>query len=225
VADDLEITDAAQDAVEPDTAPDTETTNEAPPWGEDFDAQRAWNTIQNLRTREKELEKAAKEYERLTSDPDAYYEHGTRQGWVELDDDPEQEPEAESTDDPTARDVAELKAWKEQQDQERALNAFNSDLDRLAGDAEVELTPAQRKLIMVESLNNGWNQEATQKAFESLKSDLDAYEQRVIERYRNSKKAPSPPRAGKQGEAEFDPTDRDERQKRMEAIIASAAED
>ncbi len=221
MADDLETTDAAQDAVEPDNTPSVE---ESAPWGDDFDANRAWNTIQNLRAREKELEKDAAEYKRLTSDPDAYYEHGTRQGWVELEDTPEEPEDAEPDDAPWSRDVAELKAWKEQQEQAAALDAFNSDLNKLAGDAEVELSAAQRKLIMVESLNNGWNQKATAEAFESLKADLEAQEQRAIDRYLASKKAPSPPRAGKAGEAVFDPTDRDARQRRM-AEVAQATED
>lgn len=218
MADDLDISDAAQEAVEPDNAP-----VESAPWGDDFDPQRAWNTIQNLRNREKELEKAAKEYERLTSDPEAYYEHGTRQGWVELENDIPEEPEAVADDDdPLHREVQELKSWKQQQEEAASLNAFNADLDKLCAENEVDLTAAQRRLVLVDSLNNGWNPDATKAAFEGLVTDLKSYEQQVIERYRASKKAPSPPRAGKAGEAEFDPTDRSERQARMEAIIAAA---
>lgn len=221
MADDLDISDAAQEAVEPDNAP-----VESAPWGDDFDPQRAWNTIQNLRNREKELEKAAKEYERLTSDPEAYYEHGTRQGWVELEDNTPEEPE--SFDDPNAdlrSKVEQFEQWKEQQEQAAALNAFNADLDKLAAEADVSLTQKQRNLIMVDAINGGWNQDATAKAFNEFVDDLKAYEQQVIERYAASKKAPSPPRPGKQGEAEFDPTDRDARQARMEAIIAASADD
>jgi hypothetical protein len=54
-----EVTPAAP-AVPAAPAPVEPAAPPAPPWGEDFDPARAWQTIQNLREREKELEKAPK---------------------------------------------------------------------------------------------------------------------------------------------------------------------
>lgn len=46
-----------QDAPEAGAAQQAGQTPQTPPWGDDFDPERAWNTIQKLREREKELEK------------------------------------------------------------------------------------------------------------------------------------------------------------------------
>lgn len=64
----------------PETTPETPETpegtatppkpesSETPPWGDDFDAERAWKTIQNLRKEEKELKAYKAEQERLAKE-------------------------------------------------------------------------------------------------------------------------------------------------------------
>lgn len=52
----VETTPPATASTAPTQTPPT-AGNEPPPWGEDFDAARAWHTIQTLREREKELSK------------------------------------------------------------------------------------------------------------------------------------------------------------------------
>lgn len=48
---------ATQPVPPPPAATQPETPAETPPWGDDFDPDRAWGTIKNLREREKELSK------------------------------------------------------------------------------------------------------------------------------------------------------------------------
>lgn len=66
---------AAQDAVEP-----AEPTS-PPVFEGDFDPDRARRTIDHLRSREKELEQQAKEFDRLQNDPDAFKEFAERLGY------------------------------------------------------------------------------------------------------------------------------------------------
>lgn len=57
---DAQATDEVADGT---ATPDAPKAGETPPWGEDFDAERAWKTIQNLRAKEKriaDLEREAK---------------------------------------------------------------------------------------------------------------------------------------------------------------------
>ena len=118
-----------QSAVEAET-PDVEapvSEDAPPPWGEDFDPSRAWNTITHLRDREKELAKQVKEFERLRSDPEAQRAFLNELGY-ELEDEPEEtadddEPEY---DDPAMARIAALEkrlAEKERTESEAAGRA------------------------------------------------------------------------------------------------------
>jgi hypothetical protein len=204
----------AQDAVEP--------TLETPvPWGDDFNPERAWKTITHLRDREKELEKQAREYERLQQDDSAFKEFVSQRGY-EIPDDEIEEPD--SFDDPIAdvrKTVDELAQWRQQQEVDRALNAFNSDIDTKAEKAGVSLDQVDRDWLLQESLKGGFTPDAVNKAFAALATRNKALEQAAIDRYLNSKRAPTPPQAGKAGAPEFDHLDRKARLARMEAMVAA----
>jgi hypothetical protein len=172
-----------------------ETTDAPPPWGEDFDAARAWQTITHQRKREAELETVAKEYERLKSDPDAQKEFLSTLGYeVEDDDDmfdeqPQENPEVAAL----KKQLEDLSTWRDREEAQRREAAFNADLDRLADKAEVELDPEDRELIAYLASKNGpenFTPQAVEQAFEALLARYEQNAQRSMERMKKGKKAP-----------------------------------
>lgn len=141
MADDLEQDAGAQGAVEqPEpTEPTAETSQgEQPPWGDDFDAQRAWSTIQNLRGREKELEQAAKEYERLTSDPTAYVDFGTQRGYIDIA--PDDQPAVDEFADPQELVAARLEALEQRFQQQGQEAQQAQQIAQIEQHVETQLT-------------------------------------------------------------------------------------
>jgi hypothetical protein len=207
----------AQAAVEP-------TTSEAPvPWGDDFNPERAWKTITHLRDREKELEKQAKEFERLQQDDSAFKDFVSQRGYEIPDEEPE-EPEYDLNEDPTAdirKTVDELRQWREQQEVDKALTAFNKDIDAKATEASVNLDKVDRDWLLQESIKGGFTTDAVNNAFSQLAERNKQLEQAAVERYLASKRAPTPPQPGKAGAPEFDPRDRRARQAHFEALVAA----
>jgi hypothetical protein len=188
--------DAAQSEATDDTS-----TDAPPPWGDDFDAARAWNTISHLRGREKELEPVAKALERLRSgeDRDTFREIAATFGYEIPEDD---EPDDDGLeDDPVAdvrKQVSELAAWRAQQENERKLSAHFDQVNKLAEGAEIALTDHERKLIFNEALTEkGLDTKLTEAAFQSIAAYRDEIRKQAIEGYRGSKKAPTVPPAGK----------------------------
>jgi hypothetical protein len=172
-----------------------ETTDAPPPWGEDFDAARAWQTITHQRKREAELETVAKEYERLKSDPDAQKEFLSTLGYeVEDDDDmfdeqPQENPEVAAL----KKQLEDLATWRDREEASRRESAFNADLDRLAEKAEVELDADDREWIAYRASKNGpenFTPEAVEAAFQALYERDIARAQTYGKRLKASKKAP-----------------------------------
>jgi hypothetical protein len=221
VSDDLsqaaESAEAAQGAVEP---------NAPAPWGDDFNPERAWQTISHLRGREKELESKAKQFERLAEDEDALREFLAERGFT-FDEDDEEEPfDGTTEDDPTAElrtKLSELEQWKAQQEAERGLAQFNKDLDGFAKEASVELSDLDREFILSQTIKGGNNPKAAKAAFDRFVEHRQAQEKAILDRYLKSKTegVPSPPQPGKAGKAEFDPTDRKARRARLAQIVAA----
>lgn len=214
-----ESAEAAQSAVEP------EAPSAPAPWGDDFNPDRAWQTITHLRGREKELEQQAKQYERLRSDPDAQRQFLADLGY-EVDEDTGVDDEVEDPDDPIqplTQKLSELEAWKAQQEHQASLDAFNKDIAGFAAEAKVELTEDDKFLLLQKTFQTGGNPAAARKAFDAHVELIKARDKAIIDRYLKSKSdgVPSAPQPGKAGRAEFDPTDRKARKARMEAIIAT----
>lgn len=210
----VEPVETAQAAVEP--------TSETPvPWGDDFNPERAWKTITHLRDREKELEKQAREFERLQQDDSAFKEFVSQRGY-EIPDDEIEEPDDFPTDQPTSDPrVDEIYQWKQQQEVDKALTAFHSDIDAKAEKAGVNVDQVDRDWLLQESIKGGFTPDAVNKAFDSLAERNKQLEQAAIERYIASKRAPTPPQPGKAGAPEFDPRDSKARLARLEALVAA----
>jgi hypothetical protein len=205
----------AQAAVEP--------TIESAPFDGEFDADRARRTIDHLRERERELEKQAREYQRLQQDDSAFKEFVSQRGYEIPDDEPE-EPEFDLNEDPTAdirKTVDELRQWREQQEVDKALTAFNKDIDAKATEASVNLDKVDRDWLLQESIKGGFTTDAVNNAFSQLAERNKQLEQAAVERYLASKRAPTPPQRGKAGAPEFDPRDRRARQAHFEALVAA----
>lgn len=215
-----ESAEAAQGAVQPDV-PSQEAP---PPWGEDFNPERAWKTITHLRGREKELESEAKALERLRSgsDPDALREIADAYGFEIPEDDSDVDiPDLEPEDD-VRRQVRELAEWREQQEQQKAIDEFRSHVNKLSKDAGLELDDDEVQTVFARSIAKGFTPDATTEAFQWLTGRYSAVEQKAIEKYLQSKSGvPTPPQPGKAGAPQLDPSDRKARQAHFEALIAA----
>jgi hypothetical protein len=85
--------------------------------------------------------------------------------------------------DPVARE------WIQQQEVEKNLSAFNAHLDRLAGDPNL-LDEFDRQALLQKSLASGFNEKATEEAFDAWKKREDARQKKAVDDYIKSKRAP-----------------------------------
>lgn len=142
----------AQGTVEPDAAaPETTTavTEDAPPWGDDFDPQRAWNTIQTQRARETELEQ---QFKALREDPKALSEFLSELGYELPDDDDDTDEDTFLEDDP---------------DEDDPLAARLKDLERKLAERE------QKESAQAEEAQLNQMLEGVEKQFASISPDID----------------------------------------------------
>lgn len=184
-----------------------------PPWGEDFQPERAWETIQKQRAREAELEPAAKTFKRLDAgeDLDTFKKLAEKYGF-ELPE-VEEEPDEDEFDDDDPRD-AQLKElterqkahdeWIAEQRQVATVRAFTTDLDEMLAEKGVELDEDDRALIFERSARIGqetksWDRNATAKALDWLLGKYEKREQAAVERLKSSKRAPHVSPGGKPG--------------------------
>ena len=200
-----------------------EPTDAPPPWGEDFDAARAWQTITHQRKREAELEAVAKEYERLKSDPEAQREFIATLGYEVEDDDYEDEPTTPQENPEVAalrQQLEDLANWRNQREAQEREAAFNADLDRLAAEAQVELDQEDREWIAFRASRNGpesFTPEAVKQAFQALYDRDIARSKQYVERVKSGKKAPSVTPAGTA--AAPTPPDLDDPQSRVKFML------
>jgi hypothetical protein len=211
------------DPAEPEVTADPAV--ETAPFEGEFDADRARRTIDNLRAREKELSVAAKEYERLTTDPSAYTQFGAQQGWVELPE--EEEPEYSYTPEPVADPrVDELVAWRDEQNALSVKAAFDRDLDALAAKAELQIDEDDRMSLLVKAVNlssGNLGPDQTAEVFEAFAARKEQERRAWIDSYTKSKQAPAAPVDGPQGEPRFDLSNMSEAQAREARIARIAA--
>lgn len=190
-----EPVETAQEPVEPTTA---EPEAEAHPWGEDFDPERAWNTIQNLR----QFEKQAKEYERLRSDPDAIYELARQAGLVEEAEDPEPEPETQPT--------AQADPWLDTFRTQWVLKHAAEQRDEIVAELGRDLTEEEIGLLLAAA-------PVDEVGVPQLKAAWDAMRQ--LSGPKEPRKPARPPGKGSPGVEKFDIHDEEQRLKRMAAVM------
>lgn len=164
------------------------------PWGDDFDPERAWKTIQNLR----QFEKTAKEFERIQSDETARTEWLRGQGYeVETADADDSEEELFEEDDPVApvrKDLDELKTWQREREQERINGLIKADLDSYNEDSGWDLDDDDRADIVARAtrLNpKGFGPDDLKKAHEAFIARLNRAGENGVEKAKKPKPSPS----------------------------------
>jgi hypothetical protein len=195
--------DATVPAVEPgEAAQDAATEQASPPWGDDFDAQRAWDTITKLRA----FEKPAREFERIKSDEDARAEFLKELGYEFAEDDEPDTPDEELFDDddpvaPLNEKLTQLEQWKQQQEAKEAAAAIRSDLDTFNEGSDWELDDDDRQAIVARANRqnpNGFGPDELRKAHDWFIARLDRAAEAAVERAKTPKpKAPHVTAAGK----------------------------
>jgi hypothetical protein len=186
----------------------------SPPWGEDFDADRAWRSIQAGRETEKELKERLRAAEAAWDDEDAAYQRVSEKfphwlddgGSVESDDDDEYED-----DDPREAQLKELAdrqaahdQWITEQKDQAQLRAYHADVDKVQAEKEVEFDQDDRVLIAQKAASyNNDGKPFTKKELEKAVDWLIARDERVaqarLDRLKSSKRAPHVSAGGNAG--------------------------
>ena len=193
MSDDLDLAAESADVqAEPGTpAPDTTP----PPWGDEFDPARAWQTITHLRDREKELESEAKQAKALREDPNALREFLADLGYELPDEDPEDDIDVDDEDPiaPLRSQVQSIQEYIAEQRAERTVDAFAKHLDQLTTDAELQLSDRDKQIVFRDALDLGGLTKAnTEKAFKAHTEWLSELDSRLRQGWQEKKKAPTP---------------------------------
>ena len=191
-----EGTEAAESAETAQAAVDTDGSS--PPWGDDFDADRAWKTITSQREEAKELKERLRQEQAIWENEQAVAARAAEKFQWQLEqgeDEPDDEELAD--DEPVDPRVEAHDQWIRSQQEKQALKDFNEDLDSAASETEVKLTARDRKTILAESMANGFNPDATRKALKELIEDREQLKASWQEELSTSKQTPRPPGSGK----------------------------
>jgi hypothetical protein len=214
VSDDPTLADVSADAAQ------SAETDAPPPWGDDFNADRAWKTISHQRRREAELEPDAKSWKRFREDDEYRREVLSELGYEVGGDDDNLEEDFEDdtpTDDPR---LSKFEKFIEEQQAKEANQQFNDHLDTLSG--ENKLSKKERDWLKAESVQNGFTPQATEKAYKEFVEWRDERDKAAVERYTKSKQAPNtPPQPGRSGEEKRNPRDRNARRAAMAAAMVA----
>lgn len=141
--------------------------------------------------------------------------------------DPDPEPMVATDDGEPPAWAAELLADKETRELASVASEMLDHIDQLAEGKKLELTVKQRDAIFREARDAGAHQASngkmvTERVFDEWFDDLSAAEQKAVERYRKSKRAPRVPAPGQPGTAQVDLKDPKQRRAVMAAAIADA---
>lgn len=212
-----ETTEAVEETPSPEAA--ETTAEESPPWGDDFDASRAWNTIQTLRGEVKESKQTAQEAKELrdaisiAQDPN-HPQHREALEYLEfpyeLEDDEDFDLEDDS--DPNAERLSAVEQQLQSQQEAENLREFNAHLGDLAENAEIELSQRDQNYLLNASVEGGFTPEATEQAFKDWFEERKNHDKQVVERYLKTKQAPH---VSKVGSSATELPDLDDRQKRI----------
>lgn len=193
-----ESTEAAESAETAQGAVESEAPV-SPPWGDDFNPERAWKTILSQRDRERELESEAKAWKRFREDEEFRREQLSELGY-EFEEPPEEEDE---DDEPQFLTRQEFEQREQQRQIAESNRMFAADLKELTSERPL---PKQGQDWISALYERGKFKTAT-----DVKAALDewyAYEDSLKEDGKRSRPTsptpPSPPQPGRAGEAEFD---------------------
>ena len=208
-----ESAEIAQSAVESEGPP--------PPWGDDFNPERAWQTITHLRGREKELESEAKTWKQFREDEEFRRQQLAELGYEfeeeqEDEDDDYEEEESKPLQDPRVDQIL----------AERAQERYERDLSRFKGDRE--LSQQAKDWIGYTTSRTGNSPEALEKAVNAWFEYEDGLRETVKRERPKPPTPPATPQSGRAGEAEIDrksTTASQRRQARRDRIAAALEAD
>lgn len=186
---------------EPDTPVDAAQgaeATEAPPWGDDFDAGKAWNTITTQRQAEKELKE---ELRQIREDREAFLKF-TEQHHRDLLADEEDEAagseeDVEFEDDdqiaPVRKDLDEIKAWQQEREAERVAAQIRTDLTAINEGSDWELDQFDHEQIVAAASRDpkGFDKAALERAHKSYIDRLNKAGEVYVERAKKPKPKPS----------------------------------
>lgn len=212
---------AAESAETAQGAVESETT--APPWGDDFSPEKAWNTITQQRESEKELKERLREAEQVWEDEQALRERLQAKGFEFAD--AEEDDDEDDDDEPRFLTRQEFEEKERQRDLAESNRAFAQDLKELT--SERELSKHGRDLIVSRYQRGDFKNASDLQA--ALKEWYE-WEDSLREDGKRSRPKPptppAPPGAGKAGDQEFDRRNATaaQRKAQREARIAAAVE-
>lgn len=218
-----ETTEAAESAETAQGAVESETSA---PWGDDFSAEKAWNTIQTQRESEKELKERLRQAEQVWEDDQALRERLQAKGFEFADDADEDDDDFGDDDDgPQFLTKQEYEERERQRQVADSNRQFASDLKELT--SERELSKYGKDLISAK-YERGEFKNASE--LKTALTEWFEWEDSLKETgLRSRPKPPTPPTApgaGRAGEQEFDRRNASaaQRKAQREARIAAAVE-
>jgi hypothetical protein len=225
---DLEATDPSVDPNPAESAGD----GGAPlgPDGTPFDPERWSSFVQHTKAEKQQLKEQLEAERRVWEDENALRTRLAERGWAVEDDEETIDPDLSDfeDDDPNAEvrsKLSELEQWKQQQEQQAGLEAFNTDVNGFASEAGMELSDDERAWILQRTLQSGGNPEAAKKAFDAHVEYVKNVERKAIENLRSSKKAPHVSSVGKGATQVPDLDDPDQRVQWMTERFQDASAD
>ncbi len=229
MSDDGSIPGQAPDTTPADTQGEPTPDAGTPPWGDDFDASRAWNTIQTLREESKtakgqlsEAKQAQELLSQLQSDPDLQA-HLVREWGYDVDDEGDyQDGQEPDPDDRLAHLEQTVQSDIEGRQQAELTNAVATHLEGLLGDAQV--TDREFNALLTDALQNP-DKGRTEELVQAFQQERQQFEKSAIEKYLASKKGPRLPPEGFQGSDKIDFSNEDQRIGLFKAAMEAASEE
>lgn len=206
-----------------------EQSNPTPPWGDDFNAERAWKLVEDLRDDKEKLSSKASRYE---TDLDAFRELAEKHGFEIPDGDDEYDgfeadygaasTDEEPYEDPYDSRLTRLEQWEQEQRLRADLDGLSAHVDELASEANLELSDEMKDLAMRLAVQDPQKigPQQTQEAFKTFLGVLQGYGERYKDEYLKSKRADPGPQPGTAGEQKFDPKSPNADQERQARIAA-----
>lgn len=146
------------------------------------------------------------------------------QDGYELPDDEETSLDTEGEDAFRDPRVDEMLQREQEREATQALNQLESHVDELVKDKGLELTARQRKALIRDCIDAGFNMEATAETVDAWAQELSGYRDTVIKGYRESKKgAPPPPVSPGASGTEQVPLDTEKDRRAAAMRVAEAA--
>jgi uncharacterized protein YecE (DUF72 family) len=198
---------------------------ESPPWGDNFNPERAWSTIQDQRRERDQLEAEVKQFRALREDPDAQRAFLEELGYEIPDDEPEQPDWAQEDDyaDPTEARIAQVEDRLSQIQQQEEMQQIAAHVAELTQDSGLDLDT--QKYLFEIATQPGYNPQRTEKIVKQHIAAVKAAEERAIEQYRESKRTQTPPPPGTAGEPAPDLKDDKARREYLGRLVDAYSQD